>query len=119
MSSEAFAEGPAGVYLAWDNDGQIFFTHTPTAALAPETPTAAPGDGKSRKHPAIAVNKRGEMLLAWTEGTGWMRGGALAWQVYDAKGQPTAERGRRDGAIPVWGLPAAVAEPDGKFTIYH
>jgi hypothetical protein len=119
MSSEAFAEGPAGVYLAWDNDGQIFFTHTPTASLSAGTPTAAPGDGKSRKHPSLAVNKRGEMLLAWTEGTGWNRGGALVWQVYDAKGQPTAERGRRDGAIAVWGLPAAVAEPDGKFTIYH
>jgi len=54
--------------------------------------------------PALAVNARGEMILAWTEGTGWQRGGALAWQVYDKAGQPTAERGQRPCAISVWGL---------------
>ena len=58
------------------------------------------------------------MLLAWTEGTGWNRGGALAWQVYDKAGKVT-EAGRRDAAIPVWGLPSVVAEPDGRFVILH
>lgn len=30
-----------------------------------------------------------------------------------------AESGRQPGAVPVWGLPAVVAEPDGRFTIFH
>jgi hypothetical protein len=59
------------------------------------------------------------MLLAWTEGTGWERGGDLAWQVYDAAGRPTRERGRLAGGVPVWGLPTAVASPDGRFLIFH
>ena len=59
------------------------------------------------------------MILVWTEGSGWNRGGTLAWQVYDKNGIPTAEAGRRPNAVPVWGLPAVVAEPDGRFTILH
>jgi hypothetical protein len=66
----------------------------------------------------VAFNARGEMIVAWTEGTGWERGGALAWQVYDRAGKPTGERGRVDGGIPVWGLPAVVGTDRG-FTIIH
>jgi len=114
MSSESFAEGPRGVYAAWDNDGQIFVAPIQNPKLAMQ----APGEGGNRKHPSLAFNKNGDMLLAWTEGTGWNRGGALVWQVYDKTGKAT-ESGRRDGAIPVWGLPAAIAEPDGRFVILH
>ena len=78
----------------------------------------APGAGDNRKHPALAFNKNGDMILVWTEGTGWMRGGDLAWQVYDKTGTP-GESGRRAGAIPVWGLPAVIAEANGGFTIFH
>jgi hypothetical protein len=119
MSSEAFAEGPGGVLAAWETRGQVYFSRlgTPSGKAGPAR--AAPGEGNGRKHPALAVNRRGEMILAWTEGTGWERGGALAWQVYDARGEPTAERGRSAGAIPVWGLPAAVACPDNVLEIIY
>jgi hypothetical protein len=119
MSSEAFAEGPTGVYTAWDNDGQVYFTRLQAGKLAIDAAKTAPGDGRNRKHPALAVNKNGDVILVWTEGTGWNRGGHLAWQVYDKAGKPTSESGRRQGAIPVWGLPAVIAEPDGRFTIFH
>jgi hypothetical protein len=119
MSSEAFAEGPAGVYAAWDTEGQIFFVHTPTTKLSVDAPKAAPGAAGTRKHLAVAVNAREEMILVWTEGTGWNRGGNLAWQVYDKNGNPTSEIGRRAGAVPAWGLPAVAAEADGRFSIFH
>ena len=70
------------------------------------------------KHPAVAVNKAGETLLVWTEGTGWQRGGALAWQMFGADGKPAGAPQRRDG-VPVWGLAAAVAESDGSFTVIY
>lgn len=119
MSSEAFAEGPAGVYAAWDTDGQIYFARVKKGSADFDEPASAPGPAKGRRHPALAVNRQGEMILVWTEGTGWQRGGSLAWQVYDKSGRPTADRGRQANAIPVWGLPAVVAEKDGRFTIYH
>jgi hypothetical protein len=119
MSSEAFAEGPGGVRAAWETEGQVYFATVSPKGQAADRPRPAPGPGKARKHPALAVNGRGEMLLAWAEGTGWQRGGALAWQVFDAAGRPTGERGRIEGGIPVWGLPAAVAGPDGRFLLIH
>ena len=119
MSSEAFAEGPTGVFAAWDTNGQIQFAKIQSSKLAAETVKSAPGQANNRKHPALAINKHGDLILVWTEGTGWNRGGALAWQVYDKAGNATSESGRRPGAIPVWGLPTVVAEADGRFTILH
>ena len=71
-----------------------------------------------RKHPAIAANGRGETLFVWTEGTGWKKGGSLAWQLYDVQGKPIGGRGEAPG-IPVWSLAAVVAEKDGGFTIVY
>jgi hypothetical protein len=119
MSSEAFAEGPSGLYTAWDTGGQVYFARIKSGTAAISEPVAAPGAGNQRKHPALAVNKKGEVILAWTEGTGWERGGSLAWQVYDKNGRPTAEHGRLASGIPVWSMPAVIAEPDGRFTIFH
>jgi hypothetical protein len=119
MSSESFAEGPSGVYTAWDTDGQVYFAKIDAKKPSFAAPVAAPGAGKERKHPALAVNKDGEVLLAWTEGTGWQRGGALVWQVYGKAGQPTAQHGRVPDGIPVWGLATVVAGKDGSFTIIH
>lgn len=118
MSTMALVEGPDGVVAAWETDGQIYFAGVKPGTTEFTQPQAAPGASKQRKHPALAFNARGEMLLAWAEGTGWQRGGALAWQVFDKSGKPTGERGRVAGGIPVWGLPA-VAATEGGFTIVH
>ena len=70
-------------------------------------------------HPAMAVNGKGETLLVWAEGTGWEKGGSLAWQILSDKGRPTTIRGRLDGSIPVWSFAAAYAEADDSFVIVH
>lgn len=118
MSTMTLVQGPTGVAAAWDTDGQIYFTTIKSGTTAFTQPQSAPGTGKDRKHPALAVNTQGDMLLVWTEGTAWQKGGALAWQVFDKTGKPTAEKGRMDRAIPVWGLPTVVAT-EGGFTIIH
>jgi hypothetical protein len=41
---------------------------------------------------------------------------AVAWQVYDAKGNPTAARGKV-ARVPTWSLVAVFARPDGAFTV--
>jgi hypothetical protein len=119
MSSEAFVEGPGVVFAAWETLGQVFFARASRGSAKAAPPIAAPGQGRNRKHPALAVNVRGEVILVWTEGTGWERGGDLAWQVYDPSGHPTTIRGRLAGAVPIWGLAAVTADPDGGFTVYH
>jgi len=114
----ALVEGPNGVVGAWDTDGQIYFGQIKPGTPEIVKPQSAPGAGTGRKHPALAFSAQGEMILAWTEGAGGKRSGALAWQVFDKSGTPTEERGRVDGGIPGWGLPAVVAT-DGGFTIIH
>jgi hypothetical protein len=86
---------------------------------------AAPGEGKGRKHPRIAVNNRGiaannrgEILLEWTEGTAWQRGGAVAWQIFDAQGKEVAARGSAPG-VPVWSFGAVAACVDGGFRVFY
>lgn len=118
MSSFAFAEGPAEVLAAWETNGQVYFAQIDPATGKRSEPVAAPGESRDRKHPVVASNKQGQILLAWTEGMGWQRGGSVAWQVFDKDGRPTAEKGRADG-VPVWSLVAVFARADGGFTIVY
>ena len=118
MSTMALVEGPGGMVGAWDTDGQIYFAKIKPRTTDFTEPQSVPGTGKERKHPALAVNVQGEMILVWTEGTGWQKGGALAWQLFDKSGKPTDEKGRVERGIPVWGLPTVVATAGG-FTIIH
>lgn len=118
MSSMDFAESEHQVFAAWETGGQIYWAGLANKKGGTAVPVAAPGEGKGRKHPRLAANKNGGLLLVWTEGTGWQRGGSLAWQQYDASGQPTSISGRLPG-VPVWSFAVPVAHPDGRFTILY
>jgi hypothetical protein len=119
MSSATFAESAGGVLGAWETERQVYFARIDSTRPGIALPVPAPGEGENRKHPSIAINRRGETILVWTEGTAWQRGGDLAWQLFDRSGRPNGEKGRVEGGIPTWGLAAVVARPDGGFTIIH
>jgi hypothetical protein len=118
MSSESFAESPAGVLAAWETEKQAYYSRVNpvTGKLAPSV--AAPGSGANRKYPAVAGNGQGDTIFVWTEGMAWKKGGTLVWQVYDKDGKPTPEHGQADG-VPVWSLVAAFARPDGSFVVVY
>ncbi|HEV3261945.1 MAG TPA: hypothetical protein VG013_34160, partial [Gemmataceae bacterium] len=118
MSSAALSEAGAGVLAAWETAGQVYHARIDSETGKRSTPMAAPGESTERKHPAIAGNARGEVILAWTEGMGWNRGGSLAWQVFDRAGKPSRDKGRADG-VPTWSLVAVFARPDGGFTVVY
>jgi hypothetical protein len=118
MSSENLVEAGPDVLAAWETKGQVFFARIDPRTLVPSEPVSPPGGG-NRKHPAVAANAQGETILVWAEDTGWQRGGALAWRVFDRSGRATREGGRAERGIPVWGLATVVARPDGGFTIIH
>lgn len=117
MSSMDIAESAGIVAGAWETGGQVYWARLERDGAAAR-PIVAPGEGKGRKHPRVAVNENGEVLLVWTEGTGWQKGGSLAWQIYDRSGQPTAGTTRLPG-IPVWSFAAAVATADNGFFILY
>jgi hypothetical protein len=118
MSTATLGEAAGRVVAAWETMGQVYYAAISPASAGPASPVPAPGEGQGRKHPAVAVNAKGETLLAWTEGMGWKKGGVLAWQVFDRDGKPTGEKGVADG-VPVWSLPTAAAAPGGGFTIIY
>lgn len=115
MSSASLVDSPHGVIAAWETKGKV-----QAASVLPELrelfPTAAVSTGNRAKHPALAVNRRGEALCVWAEGTGWQKGGSVAWRALDARGKPTGETATRTG-LPVWSFPAAFARDDGEFVV--
>ena len=118
MSSMTFVRTPAGVLAGWETEGHVRFgpVKLPEAKV---TGKNEPSPGKAdRKYPELAVNDRGETIRAWTEGMGWKKGGAVAWQVYDRAGKPTAAHGRQDG-VPPDGAAAVFARADGTFVVMY
>lgn len=105
MSSYTLAHQGQNSWAAWETNGQIYLAQVRGSGANPH-PVAAPGKAGQRKHPRLTLGANGRMLLVWTEGTGWNRGGGLAWQEFDSAGRPTDERGRADG-IPVWSFAGA------------
>jgi hypothetical protein len=115
MSSASFATTRGASFAAWESRDNVFFTKISQGKVA--TPKAPEGHVK-RKHPALAVNSKGELLLVWTEGTSWGKGGTVAWQLYDSGGNASGEPGRAEN-LPTWSMATAVAKADGAFLIIY
>ena len=115
MSSAFLAESKTGVLAAAETHGRVFFVRVDARTGKTSEPVSPEAEGK---HPVAISNNGGEVLLAWTEGTGWAKGGQVAWQVYNADGQPTKEAGRANGLAP-WSLVAAFPQPNGGFVILY
>ena len=117
MTTFAMAAAPDGIVAAWETGQQIY-----SALLDPDRRqigTLAPMTGNEvRKHPSVAINAAGDRLIAWTEDTAWARGGTLAWELRSRTGGALASASDA-GAVPVWGLVAAIARADGSFVILH
>jgi len=118
MSTDYLGEGGRHVLAAWEKAGEVYFDRINPETFKLSSSIAAPGQSKDRKHPAVAANSRGQVLLAWTEGTGWKQGGSLAWQLFSKSGRPLGKMGHAPG-VPVWGMPSVYTAPDGNFTIVY
>lgn len=118
MSTDDISQGGRRVLAAWETAGQVYYDEVSPQTQRISSSVAAPGSEGDRKHPSVAANAKGETLLAWTEGTAWQKGGSVAWQVFDNTGRPIRMAGRAEG-LPVWGLVAALARPDGGFMIFY
>ena len=103
MSSMSLINQGAKTRGAWEAEGKVY-----TSLLDSASEAQSVIEGRTR-HPALAVNNRGETLVSWSVGTGWQKGGSLGWKVLDASGKPTSQQGSA-GGVPVWGCTAAYAQ---------
>jgi hypothetical protein len=115
MSSASLSESSGQIIAAGESHGRVFFvcldpkTGKVSSPVSPDT---------QAKHPVAVANGKGETLLVWAEGTGWNKGGSVAWQVYDSEGKTLSAKGRTDG-LAAWSLPTAIVELDGNFTVIY
>jgi hypothetical protein len=118
MSSCDLAGHPDGppTLLAFESQGQVYLGDALGGAAAAQP---MPGEGKNRKHPAIALSSQGETCVAWTEGTNWGQGGSVAWQLFTKEGKPIEGAAGRIDGLPAWSFPAAFAQPDGAFVVVY
>ncbi|MBL9137750.1 MAG: hypothetical protein JNK85_17895 [Verrucomicrobiales bacterium] len=117
MSSTSFSPAPTRVLTAWESTGNVYFARLDPRSGQVEPP-AGPLPGPTRKHPIAVGNGRDQILLTWTEGTAWGKGGEVAWQMFSGTGKPTSAIERAPG-LPAWSLVAAVALPNHSFLIIY
>jgi hypothetical protein len=121
MSTYALADVPARhqFIAAWETLGRIRFgVYSYPSVTATDHPHDIPGAEHNSKHPAVAIDKDGNILIAWALGTGWQKGGSVAWQVFDRELKPIAgARGIADG-LPAWSRPAAFPVSNGFVVVY-
>ncbi len=118
MSTASLQSRAGRVFAAWETAGQIHFDRIDSATQKVLETIIPPGASADRKHPAIAMDGRGWVLLSWTEGMGWKKGGSLAWQMYDPSGNAAGAEGHAEG-VPVWDMPSVIADREGDFTIVY
>jgi len=119
MSTAAFAPAPPKLLAAWETNGRVFWSPIDPGDLDQTQPHPAGSDAAGQKHPAIAGNTTGQTLVVWAVGTGWNKGGSIAWQTFDANARPIAGGAGRGESLPAWGEPAVFARSDGQFVIVY
>lgn len=116
MSSEAFASGPSSAFAAWETEKKVHYGRIgPGSGVSGEGIVS--GTGVNEKYPSLAIGNDGQLLVAWTEGMGWKRGGSVHWRVLDKNLRPGSV-GSADG-VPAWSLVAAYPAPNGKFVVLY
>ena len=120
MSSAGFHSITDGMLASWETEHQVKFARVDELPPNSRPSVTAPNLGEqTRKHPVLCSNSAGQVILAWTEGTGWQKGGSVAWQVFDQIGRPVVGGSGRAEGVPVWGLVAVFSGPNDEFTVVY
>ena len=116
VATSTLSTGPSGMTVAWETQGQVYFARVDQL----EAPVSPPGAADARrKNPAVAVNHRGETLLAWGDGSGFRSGGTLHWRVFDTDDHPTAVHGDGADTLPEGSVPTVLVQKDGTFLVIY
>lgn len=120
MSSMAFGELENRMLVGWEKEDRVKFSTIAESGSRVDGPYFPSGEGVHRKHPVFAISPQGTILLAWTEETGWNKGGSVAWQIFNDALQPAGGVHRLPAGVSVWSFAAAYFHPgDQTFHIMH
>ena len=86
--------------------------------MAESSTNLRPGGKSKQKHPTLAANANGEVLMTWVEDAGWGTAGTLVCQHFDADGKPIGEKITKPG-LPAWSFGAPYADSEGNFVILY
>ena len=107
--------GLRGTTVAWETAGQVYFADLERL----DAVHSPPGQARfRRKNPVVAVDSRGDTLLAWGDGPGFAFGGSLHWQVFDSTGRPVGRAGGGPDMVLTGSIAAAVVQDDRFLVIY-
>ena len=112
------APSPTGALAAWELKNQIYFARFDAQARRLSHLSLVGGEATNRKYPVVVANKRGQALVAWTEGVSWAHGGSVAWQLYDNDNVPTGPQGKSPG-VPASSQVTVFARQDGSFAVVY
>ena len=116
----AMASAPsAGTVLVWETEEAVFYAKADDVNNSVQVP---PGEG-IQKHPSVAMNDQGEVLVTWAEMVqrknkpGFAR--RLAWQLFDAEGRPTERKMKGTAELLPMGKATVAARKDGSFVLVY
>ena len=113
VTTTTLSAAPGAARVAWETDGRVYYAPVDRLDERVEPDGAA---RFRRKNPVVAVNSRGDTLLAWGDGPGLRAGGTLHWRLFDAGGRPLGEQGDAT-TVPSGSAPAAIVKPDDSFLL--
>lgn len=116
MSTSMISEGKVNTWAAWETKGLVYFAAL--GNLKDVQPLKPVEEGNKNKHPALAQNDAGEVLLAWSTGSGWNKAGTLTYQLFDGAGKPLGVPVVGE-QMPVWSKPTVVANLRGDFVVLY
>jgi len=115
MSNFSLVRAQNAWLAAYETSGEVYLQ----ALSRTGEETLSVSEGGKGKYPSIALNQKGQILIARAVGTGWKKGGTVAWQIFDLKGEAIADTAGEASDLPAWSYPAALAMPDGAFVVIY
>ncbi|CAN5614173.1 hypothetical protein BH10PLA1_BH10PLA1_02470 [soil metagenome] len=115
MSNYSLISIPKAWLTAYETAGEVFFQ---ILSQSGETTLAISSVGKG-KYPAMALSSNRRVLIARAVGTGWKKGGSVAWQQFDLAGVPIPGTAGDAPDLQAWNYPAVVTLADGSFVVMY
>lgn len=112
------ARSPRGWVVAFQSQSGVSWTRVDPTVFE-HASFSPPGESASPRHPAVAVDSGGQVLLAWIADAREPDGATLEWSLFTPEGKPVADTVRCGAGVAPENVLSAVSFADGRFAIVH